>query len=384
MLRIKELSSYEEFSRMKEVWGNLIARSNVDNIFLTHEWMDSYIRNCCNGNRLIILTVFDGDTLVGIAPLMIRKYNFMGISAKSVCFIGTTASDRMDFILDGHKEKCVISIMDYLMGIKNDWDFVDFQEIPRSSGTMEIIEKWVNLQGLKFISGPWGRSFFIKLDYDLDFPLQKICKKLHRKMKKSNKKVLANLQFRRYIHSEIKESLFHNIQFISKRSWKGIRQKSVFLKEDTRDFHKAIFLEFPRSGCLDISILRTNNTPVAYMYNFLYNSRIYNYSIEFDARYSYLSPGTMLTLWNIEDSISRGIKEIDFGRGEEEWKTRLTQDFRMQTRARIFNNSFYGNGLYVLHLGLKYINLRFKYIKENIKKNRTIYRILRKVKRRFL
>lgn len=373
MIRIKEFSSYEEFSGMKEAWDDLIARSKVDNVFLTYDWMGSYIRNCCNGDRLIILTVFDDDALVGIAPLMIRRHGFKGLSVKSICFIGTTASDRMDFILDGPREKCVMSIMDYLIGIGRDWDFLDFHEIAGSSGTLEAIEKWAKLRDLKSVSGPWERSFFIKLNGNAEFILKKVSKKLNRKTKKLNKETRADLDFSRYMGNEAKESLFYEIRFIASRSWKGTGHKSVFLRHGIRDFHKDIFLEFANSGCLDISILRMGDTPIAYIYNFLYNGRLYNYSIEFDSRYSHISPGTMLMLWSIENAVSKGIKEIDFGRGEEGWKTRLTQDFRMQEKIRIFNNNFPGKGLYLLYLAVK-----------GIKEHKGIYRILRNVKERFL
>ena len=176
MLRIKKLSSYEEFRDIKEEWDGLISKANIDNIFLTHDWIGSYIRNYYDGDRLIILTVLDGDELVGIAPLMIRKYSFMGIVAKSVCFIGTAVSDRMDFILATPKEEYLLSIMDYLMDISAHWDFMDFQEIPGSSGAVEMIEKWLDLRKLKFISGPQERSFFIRLDRDVDFILKKVSK----------------------------------------------------------------------------------------------------------------------------------------------------------------------------------------------------------------
>ncbi|MBU4312572.1 MAG: GNAT family N-acetyltransferase [Candidatus Omnitrophica bacterium] len=373
MIRIKELSSYEEFRGMKEAWGDLITRSKADNVFLTYDWMNSYIKNCCNGNRLIILTVFDDDAMVGIAPLMVRRHGVMGLYARSVCFIGTTASDRMDFILDGPREKCVLSIMDYLIGIGRDWDFLDFHEIVRFSGTAETIKKWVKLRDLKSVSGPWDRSFFIKLNDNVDFILKKVSKKFHRKTKKLNKEVRANLEFRRYRHNEVKEALLDEIQFIASRSWKGTGHKSVFLKHGIRDFHKDIFLGFANSGCLDISILKMGDTPIAYIYNFLYNGRLSNYSIEFDSRYSHMSPGTMLMLWSIENAISKGIKEIDFGRGEEEWKTRLTQDFRMQEKVRIFNDNFYGKGLYLLYSAIK-----------RIKRHRIIYGILRKIKQVFI
>lgn len=373
MLKIKEISGYEEFMAMKDAWSDLMSKSNADNLYLTHDWIDSYIRNCCNGDKLVMLTVFDDSVLIGIAPLMIRKYSFMGITVKSVCFIGTGGSDRMDFIIGASKEKCILSIMDYLMNISKDWDFLDFQEILGYSGTAETMEKWGNFRKLKFISTFRDKTFFINLNSDADFLLNKVSKKLDTKMRKLNKKVRGNLEFRRYMPNELKESFFSDIQFIAKRSWKAEKQKSIFLKEKVKDFHRELFSGFAKSGYLDVSILRLDNTPIAYIYNFLYNDRLYNYSIDFNNRYSHISPGSILMLWIIKDSVSRGVKEIDFGRGEEEWKKRLTQDFRMHAKVRIFNDSFYGKSLYLIYSGIEFI-----------KRHRLIYKILRKVKQRFL
>lgn len=373
MLRIKEISGYEEFMAMKDAWSDLISKSSADNLYLTHDWIGPYIRNCCNGNRLVILTVFEDSVLIGIAPLMIRKYSFMGIIVKSVCFIGTGESDRMDFIIGASKERCVLSIMDHLMNINKDWDFLDFQEIPEHSGAAEAIEKWGNLRKLKSISTFRDKAFFINLNSNADFLLNKVSKKLHTKMKKLSKKMKGNLEFRRYMPNELKENLFSEIQFIAKRSRKAEKQKSVFLKKEVKDFHRELFSGFAESGCLDVSILSLDNAPIAYVYNFLYNNRLYNYSIDFNNRYSHISPGSMLMLWIIKDSVSRGVKEIDFGRGEEEWKKRLTQDFRMHANIRVFNSSFYGKGLYLVYSWIEFI-----------KGHRPIYKILRKIKQRFL
>ncbi|MBU1006216.1 MAG: GNAT family N-acetyltransferase [Candidatus Omnitrophica bacterium] len=375
MLRIKEISSYEQFKDMKKAWGDLISRSQVDNIYLTYDWINAHISHCCDSDRLMILTVLDGDTLTGIAPLIVRKNSFMGITVRSVCFIGTRESDRMDFILsaDTDKEESLLSIMDYLMGIEKDWDLLDFQEITRSSGTIEMIKKVAKLRKLKFVLYPENRSFFIKFNCNMDYFLNKISKKLDKKMKKLNKTVKTGLKFEHYPRNEVKESLYSDIRFIAERSWKAQRDKSIFLKKETKSFHKELFLDFARSGYMDISILRMDDTPIAYRYNFLYNGRLYGYSMDFDIKYAYISPGTMLTLWSIEKLASIGIKEIDFGRGEEEWKMRLTQDFRMHEKIQVFNNSFYGKNLYLFYSCIKCI-----------KKNKALYGILRKAKQGFL
>jgi CelD/BcsL family acetyltransferase involved in cellulose biosynthesis len=373
MLRIEEISSYEEFRGIENAWRDLISKAGIDNPYLTYDWIEPYVKNCCNGKKLMILMVFDGGVLAGIAPLMVRKYSFMGITVRSVCFIGTGESDTIDFIIDASKEKYILSIMDYLMNINKDWDFLDFQEIPEHSGTVETIEKWLSMQKLKYVSSFRDKIFFVNLKSDVDSLLNKFSRRLHVKMKKSNKKIKGNLEFRRYAPNELKENLFSDIQFIAKHSWKAEEQKSIFLQEKVKNFHREFFLSSAKSGYLDVSILKLDNIPIAHIYNILSNNILHNYCIDFNARYSPISPGTMLMLWVIKDSVLRGLKEIDFGRGEEEWKERLTRDFRIQVKVRVFNSSFYGKGLYLLYSGIEFI-----------KGHKTIYKILRRVKHRFL
>ena len=84
------------------------------------------------------------------------------------------------------------------------------------------------------------------------------------------------------------------------------------------------------------------------MYNYLYGKRSYNYNLAYDKKYSNLSPGTLLMSWALADSSSRDIAEFDFTRGEDDWKTRFTGDFRMHERVRVFKDSLYSRVLYFL------------------------------------
>ena len=121
-MKIIEISDYNKFSESKAEWEDLLSRSKVDNVFLTHDWIDGCVRHFYADERLLILNVFDGDNLVGIAPLIIKRDKYFGLPLKTVCFIGTSISDRMDFILDGNKEEVISFIFDYLISMKKEWD----------------------------------------------------------------------------------------------------------------------------------------------------------------------------------------------------------------------------------------------------------------------
>ena len=145
MLKIVRISDYSEFKDCKDRWEDLLSRSHADNIFLTYDWIDACIRHFFNKEKLLILNIYDDDKLAGIAPLMIRRHKYFGFPVKSVCFIGTGISDRMDFILYGDKEEIVTVAMGYLMGIKSEWDFIDLEEIPGHRGTAEAIQRYKDI-----------------------------------------------------------------------------------------------------------------------------------------------------------------------------------------------------------------------------------------------
>ncbi len=349
MMKIIEISDYKKFMDSRTEWEDLVSRSKVDNVFLTHDWIAGCIKYFYAGDRLLILNVFDGADLVGIAPLVIKKGRYFGLPVKTVSFIGTSISDRMDFILAGDKKEMIKVIFDYLESIKKEWDMIDLQELAGYTASLECIQSYIKEKGLVNIIGPVKKDFFINFDKDKDFYPQKFSKKLEERLKKiNNKGMRLDLEFQRYTNGDIDaEEIFSKARAIEGRSWKGKKQSGIFSKDDTRSFHKEILDKFSKNKWIDFSVLNLDKKPIAYIYNYLYGKRSYNYSVAFDKGHSVISAGTMLMLWALKDSSSKGISEFDFARGEDTWKTKLTQDYREHNRVRIFKNRPYQKFLYL-------------------------------------
>jgi len=363
MLSIVRISDYREFKNYREKWDNLLSRSNADNIFLTYEWIDACIRHFFNKEVLLILNIFNDNRLIGIAPLMIKRDRYFGLPVKTICFIGTGISDRMDFILEDNREELVAFIMDYLMGIRSEWDFIDTEEIPDQTGTIQAMEKYIAKKRFMNIFGPSKKSFYITMNSAEENACQGFSKKFHRKLKKvNNKRQDLNLTFERYVGGGIsEEKVFSEFNAIENRSWKGEERSGIFSKPASLDFHREIFSKFSKDGRLDLSILNLDARPIAYMYNYLYGKRSYSYSIAYDKKHFNISPGTLLMLWALSDSSSRDILEFDFARGEGDWKTRFTRDFRLHNRVRIFKNTAYSRFLYWLQSRFMPITCGFLY-----------------------
>lgn len=375
MLKIFEISSYERFKELKEAWDNLSLKSMADNIFLSYDWIDTYIKHFGKDARILILNVYKDNMLVGIAPLMIKRFTYCGLpSARILCFIGMDIADRLDFIIDGDRREILAAMLDYAIRLDKEWDFADFHGLADYTNTFEIIEDWLCNIKMPNISGPLEKYFYINFNGKKDFFSWKFSKRFYRRLKKiNNRNYCLELEFRRHI-DDLKDGketkLFADIDTIKSHSYRGMKGKSIFSRENVRNFHREIFSRFLKNGWIDLLLLRSNNRPIAFMYNYFYNGRIYNYSMEFDKRYSFISPGTMLMYWAIKDSAERRcMMEFDFIKGEELWKTRFTAEYRIHGRIRIFKNSFYSRLLYYLSKVIFYL-----------RRNKFIYSIWNKLK----
>ena len=350
MLKLKKVSNYEEFKDYKYAWQKLLSESNVSNVFLTYDWIDSCIKNFCKFEDLLILNIFEDENLTGIAPLMIKKYRYFGLPVRAVCFIGTQISDRMDFIIRGNKDEYLSMILDYLASVKEKWDFIDLQEIAEYTGTMDAMARCVKKTGLLNIAGPLKKSFFIEFSKNKDEIYNKFSKKYRAKLRNINaRKPGLNFEIERHMGScADKGKVFTVISEIEKNSWKGNKRGTLFSEQRHINFHKDIFERFSNNNWLDVSILILNKKPAAYMYSYFYEGRSYIYSIAYDERFSDISPGTVLMFWVLKDSVFRDIVEFDFARGEGSWKSRFTEMSREHNRVRIFKPGAYSGFLYIL------------------------------------
>ena len=373
MLIVSQVSSYDTFRNCKDKWDGLLSKSDADNIFLTYDWIDACLRHFHKKEEMLILNVFHDNKLVGIAPLVIIKKRYAWFTVKIVSFIGTSVSDRMDFIIDGNKEEIITLMLDYLMKIKRRWDIVDLQEITEGTGTMKIIERYMGNNKIMNIIGPQAKSFFIELSRNKDFIFQKYSTRLRKRLRK-NKLTDLNFKTERHANGDINaDNLFSTMSNIEKHSWKDEDQCGIFLKRESECFHKQIFDRFSNNKWLDVAILSINAKPVAYIYNYLYKQKSYNYNIAFDKKYYNFSPGVILMMWMLKDSASKDISEFDFIRGDALWKRRLTETFRIHDRVKFFNDTFFSKRLYYLQTkikpGLKKIKIVYiiwKILKEGI------------------
>jgi len=102
----------------------------------------------------------------------------------------------------------------------------------------------------------------------------------------------------------------------------------IFEEESLRRFHRHVALRLAKQHLARVYVLYVADQPVAALYGFESRQRFYYFQSGWHPGWSHLSPGTVLLSMVIEDCIGRGLKQFEFLRGEEGYKSRWTDSAR--------------------------------------------------------
>ena len=81
-----------------------------------------------------------------------------------------------------------------------------------------------------------------------------------------------------------------------------------------------------------------NQVPIALGINLEYANRSIAYQHTFDLDYERFSPGTMLIMHMLDDTVERGLGEFDLAAGEQVYKYRITNHTRSLYALRVFQH----------------------------------------------
>jgi GNAT superfamily N-acetyltransferase len=143
------LLTIERLENIKDIpsseWNNLLAASETQSIFMTHQWIDCWLQTFGSGNELFTLIAKDNGAIIGVAPLMLSSTKGGFRSSRILQFIGASDSISCDFICAPERKKEVLeSFFKYIDDNRQLFDFIRFERIPVSSSTVDFIRSSIN------------------------------------------------------------------------------------------------------------------------------------------------------------------------------------------------------------------------------------------------
>lgn len=333
------LKSVEDIKKIKDLWNPLLEYSGVNSIFMTYEWIVSWLEVFGRAGEIRVLAAYRQEKLIGLCPLFIRKRKFIFWSIWMVEFVGANLTGRADFILSQNKEEVMELFWDYLWDQRSRWTVIRLRNILADSLNLSILGDMLKASGIKHHFQTCSRALFISLDKTWNDYLMGCSKKFRNMMQRAQRRLGKKGNFHmRDISSaqDFWETIF-DISYRGGQDFFGDRQN--------RDFMRRVAGRFGRKGWLDMKFLFFNETPVAYQIDFFYGNKSWCFNRAFRSDYGEYHPDYVLQGYNIRKNIRLRIRELELLPGNEPYKLRYTNNQRYHRAVFIFNNTLISAGL---------------------------------------
>lgn len=372
---IKLINNFQDFLSLEGIWGGILEKSRSDQVFLTFEWVKSWWLAFGKDCLLNILLVTEDDAVIGIAPLMIKKINFLGLRLKKLGFIYNDNASHADFLLMSGKEKDgLCAIIGYLKSEKPPYDIIELLNVPMESPNYGIMLEKLKKGNFLFVLKDGLRSPYLPIETGWQAYISKRSRKLRSAIRYNHNKVKKSTQYQIERPENPKDEITDYIADISAKCWKARRKGDISCSEENKIFFKALSRAAAKKGWLNIWLLKFNGKAIAYEYCLKYKNKIYALRSDFDEDYRFASPGVILNIGLIRSCFEDNLSELDFCGHEDEYKKRWTSSLR-EHRHIVIYGGLYAKIIYLadylIYYKAKKFLKRFKFI---VKLKQNLYR----------
>jgi len=323
-LRIETYTDLHSFLALETEWNNLLKWSKMDTIFLTWQWQKTWWEFLGQEAQLYIVTVREGEKLIGLAPLYALPSNK---GPKALRLIGgVEVSDYLDLIVGSGREETVYRALWEFLIQKCDypWEIIDLHNLPATSLTrtsLSILAR--KTKGVQVAMEVEDVCPVINLPSSWEEYLSLLSRKqrheLRRKIRKANREAMV-----RWYYVQDEKSVQTEMKDFVELHRRSSGQKTDFMDQRMHNFFQAMARVTFQQGWSRLSFLLLDEIKTAAMLCFDYNNSILVYNSGYNPQlYPSLSTGTVLLAYCIQDAIHKGRRTFDFLRGGEEYKYRL-------------------------------------------------------------
>ncbi len=322
-IEIKTLSSIEALKEHASFWNSLVEKSEKMTPMMSAAWVISYFEHRLQPDDSWICQIaFDGPTLVGLIPVVIRPVTILGV--KTVKLI---IPYRTDAIAQPGRENQIIPLL-----------FNSVQKLfPKNCGIeMRGLREYfpsVAIYRSSAIAGkkvflPAGRGLFFDCNQPLANYQSRFSDNFSKNLIRINRKLekYADREFKFIQRSDINDTDFDKFAAIETSGWKGQHGDSISNDPNRVNYYRALTNRLAHLGWLQWHFLEIDGQAVATQMAVKKGDTLVVEKNGYNEKFKKLSPGTLL----FEQMVHRGFEDKMTGtidcQSDFEWMNKWQMD----------------------------------------------------------
>ena len=314
------VSSDASFAALEGSWDDLVRGMPRPSPVLLHGWLRAWWRYYGDGGRLAVHVAHRDGKLVGALPLCVLRRRGL----ETLTFLGAEQTALADLLLAEGESDLVGSGLAEL-AISSEHDFADFFGLPASSRLTAAL-------------GPSRLRLFLRAEApvldlngrDWDAVYRTRLSSKQRSLRRRRSRQLAELGRLETTVARTREELGPALEdafAVHALRWRGRPDGSEFGTTTGRRFHREATSALGELDVLRIVTLKLNGRPIAFVYYFVLEGRMYCYRLAFDPEFQRFSPGVVNRFDALETAFAEGATRVEFLGGAERYKMELADRF---------------------------------------------------------
>ncbi|MEO6420924.1 MAG: GNAT family N-acetyltransferase [Polyangiaceae bacterium] len=343
-LTIKRVYDDAALDALVPAWRELLGRAENPVTAITPLWLGAWWRTfgTVDKRALRALSFWDGERLIGFAPLLARFTRHRGvIPFRRIELVGTGEDEANEICSDyagvvveaGSEARVAEALAGALEGPAfATWDELVFDMMDGRSKFPEAFRKALTATGAQVALEQCGGCPYVPLPATFEAYLKKLdtrSRYLVNRALRELDKWAGEDGWRLHRASTVEELATGKRALVDlhREQWAKRGKGGAFAGERFRQFHDEVMLELLRGvdGSLDLLWLTVRDRPVAALYNIVHANVVSLYqSGRTDDVPNGLRIGTAMNALAIRDAIEKGRFEYDFLNGNVQYKRQLS------------------------------------------------------------
>lgn len=347
-MRIKQITNEVDFDALHDDWNALLDANPRYSLFNSFVCNRTWWRHHAHLGELAIFVAIDDDhsQVIGIAPLYrLTTTRYRALKLNTLCFIGRGASttpDDLDIIVkDDNAATALTTQLVAAILADSQAQRIHLRDIPATSPTLKVLEgqlKSISSSGMACsltASAEISRQIATLPDSWQSY-LSAQSRNFRKQVKRRNNRLARTGEAKFTLcqsENEIAEA-FEALKRLHHERWqaKPGETSESFQESSYLSFHRELMTELSAKNQLWLLVFTLDENIVGIEYAFSCNQRLLLFQTGFATDVAELAPGHLMMSRLFEQALEGGITEIDFLKGDYEYKdsyangTRSTRD----------------------------------------------------------